>query len=182
MVRPVFCFFFFFNDTATTEIYTLSLHDALPIFGEVLLSTTSWKSAASYNSVHLVPGTSGRSTPHLRAPGRKQNYGAIAGIRVVDSTNIHHVTLKVRDGAPGVKGETSVSADACGEHRERAAAGDVRTGRRPGCNQGHKTGDEKLFLGRRGGRIGGRPRPNDPTRDLKSTRLNSSHGYIPYAA
>src|SRR5574337_1788420 len=27
-----FLFFFFFNDTATTEIYTLSLHDALPIF------------------------------------------------------------------------------------------------------------------------------------------------------
>src|SRR3712207_8799018 len=25
--------FFFFNDTATTEIYTLSLHDALPILG-----------------------------------------------------------------------------------------------------------------------------------------------------
>ena len=28
----LFCVFFFFNDTATTEIYTLSLHDALPIF------------------------------------------------------------------------------------------------------------------------------------------------------
>src|SRR3989442_8417780 len=28
-------FFFFFNDTATTEIYTLSLHDALPIFEQV---------------------------------------------------------------------------------------------------------------------------------------------------
>src|SRR5260370_14411992 len=27
----LFCVFFFFNDTATTEIYTLSLHDALPI-------------------------------------------------------------------------------------------------------------------------------------------------------
>src|SRR2546428_2371704 len=27
----VLIFFFFFNDTATTEIYTLSLHDALPI-------------------------------------------------------------------------------------------------------------------------------------------------------
>src|SRR5260221_9133851 len=26
------CHFFFFNDTATTEIYTLSLHDALPIY------------------------------------------------------------------------------------------------------------------------------------------------------
>src|SRR2546429_4746826 len=28
-------FFFFFNDTATTEIYTLSLHDALPILAMV---------------------------------------------------------------------------------------------------------------------------------------------------
>src|SRR6266480_6217698 len=28
----MFFFFFFFNDPATTEIYTLSLHDALPIF------------------------------------------------------------------------------------------------------------------------------------------------------
>src|SRR2546430_11486307 len=27
----IFLLFFFFNDTATTEIYTLSLHDALPI-------------------------------------------------------------------------------------------------------------------------------------------------------
>src|SRR2546426_11875694 len=27
----LFIYFFFFNDTATTEIYTLSLHDALPI-------------------------------------------------------------------------------------------------------------------------------------------------------
>src|SRR5260221_8183686 len=31
-MRPMFSrTFFFFNDTATTEIYTLSLHDALPI-------------------------------------------------------------------------------------------------------------------------------------------------------
>src|SRR5690349_23094067 len=29
--------FFFFNDTATTEIYTLSLHDALPISHQVVL-------------------------------------------------------------------------------------------------------------------------------------------------
>src|SRR5689334_24955393 len=28
--------FFFFNDTATTEIYTLSLHDALPIFKQLI--------------------------------------------------------------------------------------------------------------------------------------------------
>src|SRR5258707_15375575 len=30
-VHRLLSFFFFFNDTATTEIYTLSLHDALPI-------------------------------------------------------------------------------------------------------------------------------------------------------
>src|SRR5438477_4255090 len=36
MIHTTFCtfFFFFFNDTATTEIYTLSLHDALPIYLE----------------------------------------------------------------------------------------------------------------------------------------------------
>src|SRR2546429_6449691 len=34
-------FFFFFNDTATTEIYTLSLHDALPISS---CSRKSWSS------------------------------------------------------------------------------------------------------------------------------------------
>src|SRR5258708_9229216 len=32
MHSSLFSFFFFFNDTATTEIYTLSLHDALPIW------------------------------------------------------------------------------------------------------------------------------------------------------
>src|SRR2546422_11010576 len=31
IIMPSYIFFFFFNDTATTEIYTLSLHDALPI-------------------------------------------------------------------------------------------------------------------------------------------------------
>src|SRR5215510_6004419 len=41
---PLFliCLFFFFNDTATTEIYTLSLHDALPISP---LATAFWPRA-----------------------------------------------------------------------------------------------------------------------------------------
>src|SRR5258708_17488855 len=33
-MNSTFSSFFFFNDTATTEIYTLSLHDALPIWVE----------------------------------------------------------------------------------------------------------------------------------------------------
>src|SRR2546430_13266553 len=34
------CSFFFFNDTATTEIYTLSLHDALPISNSCICHTS----------------------------------------------------------------------------------------------------------------------------------------------
>src|SRR5438128_9177218 len=33
--------FFFFNDTATTEIYTLSLHDALPIYSQSAVPSTT---------------------------------------------------------------------------------------------------------------------------------------------
>src|SRR2546430_11283960 len=40
-------FFFFFNDTATTEIYTLSLHDALPIYSSNDLSVTNGSSTFS---------------------------------------------------------------------------------------------------------------------------------------
>src|SRR2546426_11098911 len=36
---PCYFLFFFFNDTATTEIYTLSLHDALPICAWFLRET-----------------------------------------------------------------------------------------------------------------------------------------------
>src|ERR1022692_1456670 len=42
-----FCLLFFFNDTATTEIYTLSLHDALPIW---IWQTGSWqRSVATFH-------------------------------------------------------------------------------------------------------------------------------------
>src|SRR6266581_9392644 len=49
--RCSFCFFFF-NDTATTEIYTLSLHDALPI----------WTGGST-----CCPRTSGSRTPPFRS-------------------------------------------------------------------------------------------------------------------
>src|SRR5215467_16300771 len=45
--------FFFFNDTATTEIYTLSLHDALPIYSHakrLLRSPRMLSSARSYSA------------------------------------------------------------------------------------------------------------------------------------
>src|SRR2546429_9794526 len=51
-------FFFFFNDTATTEIYTLSLHDALPIFFHAVLSTC------------LLPASLPLALPHDRSGER----------------------------------------------------------------------------------------------------------------
>src|SRR3712207_8503597 len=47
----LFLFCFFFNDTATTEIYTLSLHDALPILGILAMNATGFTmpEAAYYN-------------------------------------------------------------------------------------------------------------------------------------
>src|SRR2546429_3768839 len=42
----VFIFFFFFNDTATTEIYTLSLHDALPIWTSIVSFVSTCRASA----------------------------------------------------------------------------------------------------------------------------------------
>src|SRR5260370_18772035 len=47
---------FFFNDTATTEIYTLSLHDALPIFPSVV-KVTETHVVKSSDSVSFRPLT-----------------------------------------------------------------------------------------------------------------------------
>src|SRR5882762_11015069 len=58
-------FFFFFNDTATTEIYTLSLHDALPISGMRLL----WYAAPSIPNSH-APRHLGRHCSNLPSASR----------------------------------------------------------------------------------------------------------------
>src|SRR5258707_8976192 len=56
--------FFFFNDTATTEIYTLSLHDALPIWStwnDGCTERTSWLPAKGRSiTLHLWEKESGR--------------------------------------------------------------------------------------------------------------------------
>src|SRR3712207_7043731 len=57
-MRKLHVLFFFFNDTATTEIYTLSLHDALPISGPR-------RRAPPHAPVR---GCAGRSRPRSRRP------------------------------------------------------------------------------------------------------------------
>src|SRR2546427_9557965 len=66
--------FFFFNDTATTEIYTLSLHDALPIFFEgqgVVPQNVNFAIKISYlrSMLALVPD-SGCTSSGSVAPGQ----------------------------------------------------------------------------------------------------------------
>src|SRR3989442_9839235 len=53
-------YFFFFNDTATTEIYTLSLHDALPIW---TVPSSGAGRATDCQSIRAVP-VAGRSEEH----------------------------------------------------------------------------------------------------------------------
>src|SRR5256885_12818827 len=67
--------FFFFNDTATTEIYTLSLHDALPIsplyLSFWLLSTQCsplWKTMMAKNFAHSGMVRSEEHTSELQSP------------------------------------------------------------------------------------------------------------------
>src|SRR2546427_1964867 len=65
-------FFFFFNDTATTEIYTLSLHDALPISStSCSLRRSSWPPSSCSStgcsggvSIAWPPPASSRSEEH----------------------------------------------------------------------------------------------------------------------
>src|SRR3990172_5767362 len=55
---------FFFNDTATTEIYTLSLHDALPILYRGGFSRGLHRRASSRPGPFPIPGRWGRSEEH----------------------------------------------------------------------------------------------------------------------
>src|SRR5258708_23085348 len=61
-------FFFFFNDTATTEIYTLSLHDALPISipGIVIINLTRVAKDESVVVIMVLVGACGRCRSIVR--------------------------------------------------------------------------------------------------------------------
>src|SRR6266498_5795020 len=56
-------FFFFFNDTATTEIYTLSLHDALPI-----------RRGTASNSFAVTPITRWSNVERTWLPSRSEEH------------------------------------------------------------------------------------------------------------
>src|SRR3989442_11960436 len=80
------CVSFFFNDTATTEIYTLSLHDALPI------------SASATQNVLTGFGTPARTQAHLECQRRKALYqrGAFDARAFGGLGNHRGITLRLR--------------------------------------------------------------------------------------
>src|SRR2546426_12407617 len=63
-------FFFFFNDTATTEIYTLSLHDALPIYGHVAGPSRQDRTDHPADGLRAMPRRGGAQPPEDRKSTR----------------------------------------------------------------------------------------------------------------
>src|SRR3712207_7241237 len=74
---------FFFNDTATTEIYTLSLHDALPIYGDLgLLGTDRLHARGVLQPDHQLEAG---GTPV--APGRGVHPEVVGHVRSEEHTS-----------------------------------------------------------------------------------------------
>src|SRR5256885_12686845 len=67
VIRSV-VFLFFFNDTATTEIYTLSLHDALPIFTTHGTPTSAASGRSAATSARSSSSRSEEHTSELQSP------------------------------------------------------------------------------------------------------------------
>src|SRR4051812_50010668 len=78
-IAPLYLRLFFFNDTATTEIYTLSLHDALPILRAVVL--------------RLAPPGAGRALPRRRAGDRLRHRPTGALDRKSTLLNSSHMSI-----------------------------------------------------------------------------------------
>src|SRR3546814_11685022 len=89
----VTCFFFFFNDTATTEIYTychtLSLHDALPICASRALvsrPSSAARTAGQVGGAMLIPGPKPVAALGKAGPAvSRAIQGAVGGAAVRDS-------------------------------------------------------------------------------------------------
>src|SRR5258708_18674148 len=71
MATPLLSYVFFFNDTATTEIYTLSLHDALPISGycrpvcgRLVAIRWRWRGTRDHDGNGIGSGRTARSEEH----------------------------------------------------------------------------------------------------------------------
>src|SRR2546429_6064275 len=74
-------FFFFFNDTATTEIYTLSLHDALPIYSRYFLGSGK---AEELRGIARAQQADVILVDHALSPSQERNLERLTERRVLD--------------------------------------------------------------------------------------------------
>src|SRR2546428_6574814 len=106
--KPLTLFFFFFNDTATTEIYTLSLHDALPISVKSMLAVglivftfpSKLRSGKASNSSLAVCPTDRKST-RLNSSHDQISYAVFCLKKKIN--NVHQtssLTTPPRDPSP----------------------------------------------------------------------------------
>src|SRR5256886_7764026 len=112
-------FFFFFNDTATTEIYTLSLHDALPIsrFAAVHVRATEGLGVDVLAGRGLHQGRSAEKDPSLVAHDHvlirhRRHVGAAGGARAVHHPDLRHAER----GQRRLVVEDAAEVVAVGEH------------------------------------------------------------------
>src|SRR3712207_9506422 len=75
---------FFFNDTATTEIYTLSLHDALPIFSMACSPCSLQRSITDMMLERRNPASLRNREPIIRARGVEVGFGERTILRGLD--------------------------------------------------------------------------------------------------
>src|SRR5437773_12485457 len=66
-----YSFFFFFTDTATTEIYTLSLHDALPISSN---PSSAWRSGITLRKLQQASVSIDQRPPSGSIPTRSEEH------------------------------------------------------------------------------------------------------------
>src|SRR5256886_11957005 len=142
-------FLFFFNDTATTEIYTLSLHDALPIYA-------SPEGGLALHLERQERAVRGESRVLLEV--RSASVVAVAHLHIDAAVPPHGRDL--RAGHPPLE-----------EHRiAHARVGERRAREREGGGRGHHSHGRTVARGRR-------QRPRAPRRAVSAVRRSvGAHG------
>src|SRR5258706_10450353 len=115
--------FFFFNDTATTEIYTLSLHDALPIYqdytirakmSEVILGMSACRTSITevYQSGSSAPGANNWGCEVSAGPGAKSVNSIPTDAKGVVPAVIQSISTSVDGSTVSLTPMTSAAAKA----------------------------------------------------------------------
>src|SRR2546422_2288266 len=106
------CVFFFFNDTATTEIYTLSLHDALPISPRGRHRNRAVRPARRLGRDGAARGARDQEPPHADSRSEEHTSELQSRLHLVCRLLLE----KKKTSSPGHRGDRA----AAGEARVRA--------------------------------------------------------------